>query len=202
MKDNKDEDVIKKPVLSFTPDVAAWVTDHYKAANVILEYGSGGSTVLAAEMGDKQVFSVESDGLWMKRMQAYLDQAGLSEGVTLHRGNIGQTGKWGRPRSDKAWRRYHLYPNSVWDRDDFVEPDLILIDGRCRAACLMTAMLRISKPVTVLFDDYEGRSQYERIEQWIKPVEMRERMAKFQVEPFEFPRADLTDILTLYTKTF
>ena len=194
--------VIDRPELTFPEAVGDWVREHYAAADVILEYGSGGSTVLASEMEGKRIFSVESDADWSAMMQRYLDQAGTRSPVTLHTANIGPVGKWGRPKSDKAWDKYHRYPNSVWDRDDFEAPDLVLVDGRFRAACLVTTMLRTEKPVTVLFDDYVGRKQYARVERWVQPVEVRDRMAKFEIEPTALPRRDLTALLTLYTKSF
>ncbi len=193
---------ITPPVLTFPPNVADCVRRHYDAADVILEYGSGGSTVFAAGLEGKTVFSVESDAKWIAGMEEYFAQAGLLSKVTFHRVNIGKTGKWGKPLNDKAWRRYHRYPLEVWDRDDFVAPDLVLIDGRCRAACLVTVMLRTPKPVTVLFDDYAGRRQYSRVERWIKPVEMIDRMARFEVTPTDLPKDSLTDLIGLFTKTF
>lgn len=191
-----------RPKLTFLPDVGEFVRKHYADADVILEYGSGGSTVLASEMHGKTIFSVESDAKWIANMEAFLETSSPKSPVKFHRANIGKTGKWGKPLSDKAWRRYHLYPLSVWDREDFLAPDLVLIDGRCRAACLLTIMLRTEKPVTVLFDDYVGRSQYAHVEKWIHPVETVENMAKFDVRPTDLPKADLTAIMRLFTKTF
>jgi hypothetical protein len=50
-------------VLTLPADEARLLQDHYARAGVVLEYGSGGSTLLAARLG-KQVFSVESDAAW------------------------------------------------------------------------------------------------------------------------------------------
>ncbi|MGJ8604686.1 MAG: hypothetical protein ACSHXH_11215 [Marivita sp.] len=197
-----DTPVIDRPVLTFPEEVSDWVRELYARADVILEYGSGGSTVLASEMAGKTVYSVESDPDWCQMMQVYFDHAGTTSDVTLHYANVGPVGKWGRPKTDAKWARYHRYPNSVWDLDGFKAPDLVLVDGRFRTACVLTAMLRTEKPVTVLFDDYIGRSQYQRIERFVKPVEMRGRMARFEIEPTDLPKRDLTEILTLYTKSF
>ncbi|UWQ43176.1 hypothetical protein K3718_08855 [Leisingera aquaemixtae] len=198
----KDEQLIERPALTLPPEEAEWVCSHYQEANVILEYGSGGSTVLASELSGKKVFSVESDKMWYRMMKRYLRQAGSKSEVHLHHASVGKTGKWGRPLNNDMWRRFHQYPNSVWDLDTFEAPDLVLIDGRFRAACFLTAMLRTERPVTLLFDDYAGRALYKQVERWVKPVEIRGRMARFELLPDELPRRDLTQILTLYTKTF
>ena len=194
--------VIERPTLTFPEEVGDWVRAHYEAASVILEYGSGGSTVMASEMEGKRIFSVESDAQWCDMMQGYFDHAGTKSPVTLHYANIGPVGKWGRPKTHKKWRAYHRYPNAIWDHDTFEAPDLVLVDGRFRAACFVTTMLRTEKPVTLLFDDYVGRRQYSRVERWIKPAEIRGRMARFEITPTTLPRQDLTEILTLYTKPF
>lgn len=193
---------IERPKLTFPEEVSEWVRAHYAKADVILEYGSGGSTVMASEMAGKTVYSVESDPDWCQMMQSYFNQAGTTSEVILHYANVGRVGKWGRPKTDAKWDRYHRYPNSVWDLDGFKAPDLVLVDGRFRSACVMTAMLRTEKSLTLLFDDYIGRKQYQRVEQFVQPVEVRGRMARFEIEPTELPKRALTEILTLYTKLF
>lgn len=188
------------PVLTMPAAEADWLCATYRGSKVILEYGSGGSTVLAAGMAGTTVFSVESDADWADRMAAYFAENPPVGTVHLHPVDIGPTGKWGAPRSNGGWRRYHRYPVSVWDRADFVQPDLILIDGRFRAACLLTAMMRTTRPVTVLFDDYAGRAPYHAVERWITPVERRGRMARFEVTPWAMPPADLGRVLDIFVQ--
>ena len=127
------EQNLERPELTFSPEVADWVREHYAAARVILEYGSGGSTVLASEMPGKTIFSVENDRCWLRAMQAYLDQAGTQSPVHLHLAGVGKTRKWGHPVDHSRFRRYHLYPLGIWDHPDFIHPDLVLIDGRFRS---------------------------------------------------------------------
>lgn len=155
----------------------------YKAARVILEYGSGGSTALAAGMPGKLIFSVESDPDWAIATQRYLDTADLPSPAILFPVDIGPTGAWGRPLNDRAWQRFPDYPLAIWDAPFFRHPDLILIDGRFRAACLATACLRITRPVTVLFDDYVNRPAYHVVEAFARPRECIGRMAVFDLVP-------------------
>jgi hypothetical protein len=60
-----------------------------------------------------------------------------------------------------------------------------LIDGRFRAACFVTVFLRITQPVTVLFDDYRPRPKYHIVEKFSKPDEYVGRMAVFRLEPIK-----------------
>ena len=189
-----------RPKLTLPAAEGKAVAEAYAGAAVILEYGSGGSTVMAAEMSDKRVFSVESDAIWAAGVQAWLDGAGLAAAVNLHVVDIGPTGEWGAPVGDEGWRRYHHYPLSVWDRADFRHPDVVLIDGRFRAACLMATLLRITRPVTALFDDYKDRKFYHPVEAFARPVAMVGRMARFELEPRVFPVNDITRIFDFFTR--
>jgi len=191
---------IARPKLTFPKKVGAWVREHFEEASVILEYGSGGSTVMASEMDGKRIYSVESDANWCAKMNAYFAGAGARSPVVMHHEHIGETGDWGHPETDANWRNYHRYPNTIWDREGFEAPDLVLLDGRFRAACFVTTMLRTLKPVTVLFDDYLRRPKYKLVERWFQPTDIRGRMARFDITPIDFPRQDLTEILSLYTK--
>lgn len=166
--------------------------DAYGEAEVILEYGGGGSTVLASSLPGKLVLTVESDLAFSRALQNHVDAARLPSAAVVHHADIGETGAWGRPVSDAAWRRFHRYPLEIWDMPFFRPPDLVLIDGRFRPACFLTVMLRATRPVRVLFDDFPDRPHYRRIDEIATPVRMVGRMAEFRIEPDTFPMERLT----------
>jgi hypothetical protein len=182
--------------LTFRPKERRLVTHYYRNAETILEYGSGGSTVLAAELG-KTVFSVESDQDWAERMAGHL--ATISDRAHVHWADVGPTGPWGVPMKPREFRKFHEYALSVWDRPDFVQPDLVLIDGRFRAACLVAVMLRTSRPVTVLFDDYLKRRYYHGVERLIPKDELVGRMARFTITPGAIPPDMVTQAIGWFT---
>ena len=155
----------------------------YAQARVILEYGSGGSTLHAARQPGKYVISVESDRMWAIRLQNRIDAECTPSPVVVHHVDIGPTGDWGRPLDTTHWARFHRYPTHVWAEPFFRHPDVVLIDGRMRAACFVATFLRISRPVTVLFDDYAGRAAYHVVEQLAPPLRLIGRMAEFIIEP-------------------
>ena len=169
--------------LTFPEAEARHVRARYAAARIILEYGSGGSTVLAASQPGKYVIAVESDRAWAIDLQKRIDQAALASPAVVWHVDIGATGRWGRPIDDAAWQKYHHYPLSIWSEPFFRHPDLVLIDGRFRAACLLAVALRITRPVTVLFDDYVPRPAYHVVERVVRPTLAVGRMAEFHLEP-------------------
>lgn len=188
------------PVLTLPAAEAALVQAEYARAGTILEYGSGGSTVLAGSMAGKRVFSVESDAAWVARMQDWFAANPPVSPVVLHHADIGPTVAWGRPADETQFRKWPGYANSVWDRPDFAHPDVVLVDGRFRAACLMTVALRILRPVTVLFDDYLRRKPYHAVESLVRPSAMAGRMARFELEPMTLPADRLGWLVGLFLK--
>lgn len=169
--------------LTFPPEEAALVHETYAAARVILEYGSGGSTRLAASMPGKYVMAVESDRDWAVDLQLQIDSASLPSPALVWHVDIGTTCRWGRPVGDEGWQRYHRYPLSIWSEPFFRHPDTVLIDGRFRPACFVATAMRITRPVTALFDDYTERPAYHVIERFRAPVRCVGRMAVFRLEP-------------------
>lgn len=183
------------PELSFPLEEMQLVRRVYDSAHIILEYGSGGSTILASEQPAKLVFSVESDHAWAIRLQHEIDLLNLPSPALVYHVDIGPTGNWGRPLSPEAWTRFHRYPLAIWDEPFFRQPDVVLIDGPFRPACLMAVLLRTQKPVTVLFDDYTERPAYHSVEAFLKPTEMVGRMAVFDVEPRPFDPSETGAIM-------
>ncbi|MBX8570483.1 peptide-binding protein [Pseudomonas cichorii] len=192
---------MQEPQVTFPEEVAVYLRKVYADASVILEYGSGGSTIIAAKMPNKSVISVENDAQWANDMQAYIASHTFESRPVIYPVNVGETGKWARPKNARAWKRFHTYPLKVWDEPFFQQPDVILIDGRFRIACFVTAYLRVSKPTIVLFDDYSDRPHYHVVERLLKPTEFVGRMARFDLKPLtEVPKAELTWLVGSYNE--
>ncbi|NKX44095.1 hypothetical protein HCU73_05795 [Roseibacterium sp. KMU-115] len=170
----------------------------YAKADVVLEYGSGGSSFVAMELGARKLFTVESDADWAARIDASLAARFPGGGAQVHHVDIGPTKAWGMPADDSGKANYPAYATSVWDRPDFEMPDVVLIDGRFRVACFLTVMQRATRPVTVLFDDYHHRPEYHWVEDFVRPIGRARRMARFEVVPQPWPPEALTRILAAF----
>lgn len=163
---------------------AAALRAAYGAASHVLEFGSGGSTVLAAELGAK-VWAVESDPAWAQMMTDWFAAHAAAGQARIIHADIGPTENWGHPADDGNFRSWPDYPLKVWDLPDFPHPDVILVDGRFSLACFLTAAYRISRPVTLFFDDYIPRPAYHKAEQLVKPSQIIGRMARFDLTPMQ-----------------
>ncbi|ANT59411.1 hypothetical protein AYJ57_02955 [Salipiger sp. CCB-MM3] len=192
-------DVLTRPELTLPEAEAALLRAEYAAAEVILEYGSGGSTVLASEMPGKSVFSVESGKDWAQMMRRWLAAHPPARGteVDVIWSDIGPTKEWGHPVSDAEWRSFPEYPLKVWDLPEFRQPDVVLVDGRFREGCALAAGFMTEKPLVLLFDDYAPRQHYHKVEHWLGRPQMTGRMARFEIVPQAFPVKDLLRIMKL-----
>lgn len=171
------------------------VTSTYSSSDSILEYGSGASTLFASSLGGhRYVVAVESDLDWASRVREKITELYPGSRTILWPVDIGKTGRWGRPLTDEGWQRYHLYPLSVWKQSFLVHPDVILIDGRFRAACFIASALRINRRTTILFDDYADRTNYHVVEQIARPLQIVGRMAVFEIDPID-PTPSMQDLL-------
>lgn len=162
---------------------AVRVQEAYAKAEVILEFGSGGSTEFAAQLPGKLVMSVEGDMVWARDLRGKTAQAQPLSQVIVQYVDIGDTGLWGRVVDNSQWKNYHRYPNAIWDASFFRYPDAILIDGRFRTACFMTVVLRITRPVVVLFDDFGGQPKHQLVQQLVQPRSRVGRLAEVHLEP-------------------
>lgn len=191
---------MKKPELTFPKEVAQYVEQAYRSKDVIFEYGSGGSTILAAEIPGKTIVTVESDPVWLCRLNTYIQHTRLpSLPVTLHQ-DIGPTKKWGYPLDETKWRNFPKYSLGIWQYSSInkIDPDIVLIDGRFRVACFLASIIHLKSTTTILFDDYLDREYYHVIEKICKPSAFVDRMAIFNVEPANVDSRSILDLLDYF----
>ena len=158
--------------------------DALKKATRYLEYGGGGSTIMAARQGIETV-CIESDQRFAREIRKRIDS--VPHRVSVHYADIGPTGRWGRPIPILAMPRFRRrYPHYVYAPDRFAGNgffDLVLIDGRFRVACALYAIRRaVQAEVSCLicFDDYLLREKYQVLAQYCEPEVIGANMALFR----------------------
>jgi hypothetical protein len=170
-----------------------WFIEMLRTSRRYLEYGTGGTTYVAAKLGVNFI-AVDSDPYFLKSVRKKIRQHGFarSDGQTYHYADIGLTGFWGHPlrtsrmpaRRLKLFRRYSDPPPECFF--DGRVPDLVLVDGRFRVACALKAlrMLWNERGWSIVVDDYVSRPQYAVIEDFA-PVE---RYVGNRIAVFSRPR--------------
>lgn len=151
------------------------------ASECYLEYGTGGSTFMASDLGVPMTVCVESDSGWLSTLESHLEGS-PGQRILIH-ADIGPTQAWGHPVDDRKWRDWRLYPLGAWDvcRQRSLSPDLILVDGRFRVACFYASLLNAKAGARILFDDYIDRPKYHRVEALLTFETAHDRTAEFVV---------------------
>jgi len=189
--------ITDRPKLTLPSRESAHLTAAYESADVILEYGLGGSTVLAAEMPGKTITSVETDQNWIESLELWFKANPPASMPDMVWANIGPTRHWGRPKDDAHWQDYSKYPLSVWSLTDIPHPDVVLVDGRFRAGCVLATAFKCEKKTRVLVDDYAPRTSYHRVEKIVGKPRLIGRMAEFEITPTPIPAKHLLEVITL-----
>jgi hypothetical protein len=197
---NSDADKIAVPSKPHMPPVAVeFLRQKMLSSHCYLEYGSGGSTRMAAKLNVPFVFSVESDQKFGKEVRRRVSHETRSKtAFKMVCPNIGPTGPWGYPKGAQDCAKWHLYITQVWQAiwNENLVPDLILIDGRFRAACFLFSLLNSKPGSTIVFDDYRGREErYAVAEQYARPVRTLDRVAVFERPKTINPSALIADLM-------
>ncbi len=153
-------------------ETTQWFMEKLAASKMYLEFGSGGSTCLAAKKGIKFV-SVDSDPFFLNSVKNKIKKENLyrEDDQVFHHADVGLTGGWGKPliigepspeRLNK-FRKYSDFPSEIGNK--FPLPDLVLVDGRFRVACALKTLkaLQDQKGWLLLVDDYVNRSKYHEL---------------------------------------
>ncbi len=178
----KDHDRDKFP-LTLPEKERHFIRQAYSGSKGIVEYGSGGSTVLAARIGTP-IISVESSKEWASGLRTELEKIEGRHAMThVAHVDIGPTKKWGYPLDNQKFGNFWKYPLEPWLHHSNFEPDKVLIDGRMRAACFIATLAMTKRDVRILFDDYGDRKTYHRVERFLQPTEIVGRMAVFDAQP-------------------
>jgi len=153
---------------------------YLRTAAVYLEYGSGGSTVVAAGLCPC-VISVDSDSRFLDAVTAKVQATNAACRFYPVYADIGRTGKYGKPLlrflPSEKWQRY---PASPWEvlRRLGVMPSVVLIDGRFRVACALRVLLELPNDAgaAILFDDFSNRPYYRIVLDFADEVERAGRL--------------------------
>lgn len=155
-------DIKIPPVPHMPSEAVEKLTELLEGTSCFLEYGAGGSTRLAARLGVRDIYSVESDRKFLGAVGNILHEDDSPSTFHPVFADIGPTKEWGNPVDNSGARRWPDYPLGVWEllRTDQVMPDLILVDGRFRLACTLASLLHAPAGTTIMIDDYVKRERH------------------------------------------
>ena len=154
-----------------TPDEISLLNSTMNDADIGLEFGMGGSTLLAAKAGFSEYSSVESSREWMLKCASVPEISTLiaSGKWKLCYCDIGPVKELGYPANDNSALKWPAYHGSVWSKLSS-GPDFVFVDGRFRVACALQAAARCERSTKILIHDYHNRPHYHAVEEFLEPV--------------------------------
>lgn len=136
------------------------------------EYGSGGSTCLAASIpAVESIVSIESDPVFASTVQQLCPRA------TVRWIDLGVISGYGHPRDES-----HRYAWPTYSNQELETPDLVLVDGRFRVACICNTLLRYPNAV-LLVHDFTGRPEYHSVLQIADVLETVDTLVRLRRKP-------------------
>lgn len=162
-------------------------TGFVRFARRYVEFGSGASTVMAAELVKDEVRAFDSSQAWLDRVAEACGVRKTRLKPTLSYIDIGEIGDWGFPKDEAARDRWPLYHSSMWEDPSLAEADLYLIDGRFRVACFAQALIHGGDAAFIAFHDYPSRPYYHAIATIAREVVRVDDLSIF-MRPLNFER--------------
>jgi hypothetical protein len=180
----------------FDDETCKWFEARLSEAKFYLEFGAGGSTVMAARLGIPTI-SVEGDPFYARAVRRAIAPGAPVKFLTPRQG---LTTGWSRPlRPSLAKARRYVSSPFTGLQDRF--PDLILVDGRYRVACALESARQAAARgtrVSLLVDDYGKRRQYRVLETWLGEPVMIGRSALFEVGKAGQPEIRKRDVAAFF----
>ena len=166
------------------------------SAEWVVEFGCGGSTKALVEAlpPERPIFSVETDGAWIAKVQEALEDP---ENVSFIFADIGPTLQWGHPVNPPVPDVAARYHEKVWARFPIEKPGLCLVDGRFRVATALQALLHMALGSTILFHDFRDREHFTATTDFLGVDEYVDSMAVLKLDR-ERERGELQSKLTEY----
>lgn len=168
----------------------------------LVEYGVGGSTVLACSHAVPHITAVESDPDWIEKVRnnRNVRDAEKAGRLALIYADIGPVGRQGRPADRSKIDDWPRYASAPWNANA-PPPDLVLIDGRFRVACAMQALLNGTDDTMITIHDFFSRPKYHVVRQFADLVTAIDDLAVFR-RCRAFDEADAREVLTSHVRVW
>jgi len=150
-----------------------------------LEFGAGASTIYACtSSGPTTIDSVESSPEFVE--ERLLPNPAVAHALevgrlTLHVVDLGETGRWGKPKGSARWRAWPDYSAGVFAGS--APHDVILVDGRFRVACALNALLHAPPDSTILVHDFWNRPRYHLLLDFFDVRDRADTLGEFRKKP-------------------
>jgi hypothetical protein len=180
-----------------TAEEQAFISRFFRSAKSYVEFGCGGSTLLASKLMTGVVTAMDSSKEWIEKVRAECQKSPDQVQPRLINVDIGPTGDWGRPIDESTIDRWPQYSGIVWDYEGTQDADLYLVDGRFRVACFIETLMHCKPDAVILIHDYAPRLEYHIVEEFARPFLACETLYAF-IRHGNFDRGKAAEVLARY----
>jgi len=144
-----------------------------------LEFGSGGSTCVAANTVNTSIVSIDSSKEWQDNVRKYCTNNNTKLIPELLHADIGPTGNWGVPTDKNTRDKWPNYHGNIWTTPSASCADLFMVDGRFRIACFVQIVLHCEPDSVIMFHDFTSREKYHVIKEVAREIASAEELSVF-----------------------
>ena len=147
-----------------------------------VEFGAGGSTVVAVQIGNGFVLSTDSMQEWIDAVCRECAGAGLATVPEMILADIGPVGALGFPSDPARREQWRCYHELCWTLPRASQAQFYMVDGRFRVACAMQVLLRAPAGALMAVHDFASREPYHVVRRFAREIASAEDLSVFIVE--------------------
>ncbi|MEZ5714393.1 MAG: hypothetical protein R3D85_03995 [Paracoccaceae bacterium] len=172
-----------KPCMS--QNEAAMYREYVGRAKMVLEFGIGGSTGIAAEVPGVKLIGIDSHPDWIARCKLDPRVAVLEreKRLDLKLVDIGTVGDWGMPTDPTSLRKWPTYSMGIWNQLNGRQPDFVFVDGRFRLSCALQTVLNLPQANYLVMHDFWSRDFYHPILEFVEVIDRVDELGVFRPKP-------------------
>ncbi len=144
-----------------------------------VEFGAGGSTLMASAMVKRSITSIDSSMEWLLKVKEACAERDGIQPETIHV-DIGPLKEWGWPRDETRKGDWINYYRSPWLNPNVSKADTYFIDGRFRVACFLSILVQTVDYPIVAIHDYASRSHYHVIQDFATEIVREGELSVFR----------------------
>lgn len=164
-------------------------TSFLSCSKAYVEFGAGGSSVLASQLVQQSIISIDSSREWLEKIAIACASGGKRVVPQPMFVDIGPIRDLGYPQGQEHRHLWSDYHTTVWCNSLLSNADLYLVDGRFRVACFLQTIMRCSVQAIILIHDFANRPEYHIVREFATELARAENLSAFQRSPQSRPAA-------------
>ena len=179
LQDFERKHPVQQLQMLMTPKERILLFSYLNSSSNYFEFGAGGSTEMACSLDNiKKMVSTEGSAEFLKSLTNRSPCLSGTKKFVPNYVDIGPVGNWTVPLDKTTKPRWKDYALSIHNFKD-LKPEVVLVDGRWRAACALSTLLLANEnytPTILIHDFFERLHHYKVVFKFTKMVKCADRL--------------------------